>query len=102
MPNNGIDITTISEADVRVVFDGEVISVVGIMGTNLNVIVKHGNYFTVYSNLVNVRVKQGDKVKHKDIIGKVYTEKGAGSAVLHFEIWEGMNKQNPVQWIGKN
>ena len=100
--NNGIDITTVAEANVRNIFDGEVLRVVGIMGTNLTVMVKHGSYFTVYSNLVDVRVKQGDKVKHKDIIGKVYTEKGSKTAVLHFEIWEGMNKLNPVQWIGKN
>ena len=102
LPNNGIDITTIAEADVRAVFDGEVTYIIAIIGRNLNVLVRHGNYFTLYSNLVDVKVKQGDKVKHKDIIGKVFTEKGAGSAVLHFEIWEGRNSLNPVQWIVKN
>ena len=102
LPNNGIDITTVGGADVRVVFDGEVTNIIAIIGRNLNVIVKHGNYFTLYSNLVNVTVKKGDKVKLKDTIGKVYTEKGAKTAVLHFEIWEGMNKLNPEQWIGKN
>jgi len=102
LPNNGIDITTVAEADVRVIFDGEVTKIIAIIGGNLNVLVRHGSYFTVYSNLVDVRVKQGDKVKHKDVIGKVYTEKGSKTAVLHFEIWEGMNKLNPVQWIGKN
>ena len=102
LPNNGIDITTVGGADVRVIFDGEVLSVFGNLGTNLNIIVQHGNFFTVYSNLVNVKVKAGDKLKLKDTIGKVYTEKGAGSAVLHFEIWEGGKSLNPVLWIGKN
>ena len=102
MPNNGIDITTISEADVRVVFDGEVSFIGGIPGDNMHVLVRHGNYITVYSNLVNVTVKRGDKLKLKDTIGKVYTEKGAKTAILHFEIWEELNKLNPEQWIGKN
>ena len=102
LPNDGIDITTVGGADVRVVFDGVVSNVFGITGSNMNVLVKHGNYFTVYSNLVDVRVKQGDAVKHKDVIGKVYTEKGASSAVLKFQIWEGMNKLNPAQWITRN
>jgi len=103
LPNNGINITTVGEADVRVVFDGEVIAVVGIPG-DLFVLVRHGNYFTAYSNMVDVKVKKDDKLKSKDIIGKVYTEKGAKTAVLHFEIWEQSNTMNPVnpeQWILK-
>ena len=102
LENAGIDITTVGGADVRVVFDGEVRNVFTYLGSGMNVIVRHGNYFTVYSNLIDVKVKAGDMVKHKDVIGKVYTERGAGSAVLHFEIWEGLNKLNPEQWITKN
>jgi septal ring factor EnvC (AmiA/AmiB activator) len=102
MINNGIDITTIGSADVRAVFDGEVTGVGGIPGDNLFVLVRHGNYITVYQNLVDVTVKQGDKVKHKESIGKVYTEKGAKTAVLHFEIWEGTNKLDPELWMVKN
>jgi septal ring factor EnvC (AmiA/AmiB activator) len=102
MINNGIDITTIGSADVRAVFDGEVTGVGGIPGDNLFVLVRHGNYITVYQNLVDVAVKQGDKVKHKESIGKVFTEKGAKTAVLHFEIWEGTNKLDPELWMVKN
>ncbi|MDR1171202.1 MAG: peptidoglycan DD-metalloendopeptidase family protein [Bacteroidales bacterium] len=102
MINNGIDITTIGSADVRAVFDGEVTGVGGIPGDNLFIMVRHGNYITVYQNLVDVAVKQGDKVKHKENIGKVYTEKGAKTAVLHFEIWEGTNKLDPELWMMKN
>jgi murein DD-endopeptidase MepM/ murein hydrolase activator NlpD len=99
MENRGVDITTVGNATVRVVFDGEVTGVGGIVGDNMFVFVRHGNYFTVYQNLVDVTVKQGDKVKHKDVIGKIYTEKGAKTAVLHFEVWEGTNKLNPEQWM---
>jgi septal ring factor EnvC (AmiA/AmiB activator) len=102
MNNNGIDITTVGGAAVRVVFDGEVIRVGGILGDNMHVLVRHGNYITVYQNLVDVTVIQGDKVKHKEIIGKVYTEKGAKTSVLHFEIWEGATtKLDPELWMVK-
>jgi len=101
LPNNGIDITTVADSDVRVVFDGEVTQVVSYPG-NVLVLVRHGNYVTVYSNLASVTVKRGEKVKSRQTIGKVYTEKGAKTAVLHFEIWEIPNKPfNPEQWIAK-
>ena len=100
--NDGIDITTVGGASVRAVFDGEVSSIGAILGFNMFVTVRHGNYITVYANLVNVTVKKGDKVKSRQNIGKVYTERGATSSVLHFEIWEGVNKLDPEQWIVKN
>ena len=99
--NTGIDITTGGGSDVRVIFDGEVIGIMGILGYNLSVLVQHGNYFTAYQNLVDVTVKKGDKVKTKQSIGKIYTEKGTQAAVLHFEIWEGSNKLNPELWLMK-
>ena len=104
--NNGIDITTVAGATVRVVFDGEVIGIPIYPGYNITVLVQHGNYFTVYQNLVDVTVKKGDKLKSKQPIGKVYTERGANTSVLHFEIWEDNNKPpglklNPEQWISK-
>ena len=102
LPNNGIDITTVGGAKVRVVFEGEVLNIGGILGNNMFVLVQHGNYITVYSNLVDVTVKKGDKVKLKEAIGKVYTEKGANTAILHFEIWEANNPLNPELWISKN
>ena len=100
--NNGVDITTVSDAEVRAVFDGEVTSVGVIPGDNMFVLLRHGNYITLYHNLTDINVKIGDKIKTKDIIGKVYTDRGSQTAVLHFEIREGLNKQNPEQWIMKN
>ena len=102
LDNSGIDITTVSEASVRAVFDGEVSTIGGILGYNMFITVRHGNFITVYANLANIAVKQGDKVKSRQNIGKVYTERGANTAVLHFEIWEGLNKLNPELWIAKN
>ena len=100
--NNGVDITTVSGSEVRAVFDGEVRNVGVILGNNMYVLIRHGAYITVYQNLVDVTVKQGEKVKSKQSIGKVYTEKGAKTAVLHFEIREERNPLDPEQWIAKN
>jgi murein DD-endopeptidase MepM/ murein hydrolase activator NlpD len=99
--NSGIFISTVAGADVRSVFDGEVTRVFGIKGENIVVIVRHGDYFTLYHNLVDIRVKQGDKIKTKQTIGKVYTEKGSQNAVFQFQVWEGERKQNPENWLGK-
>ncbi|MDR2038810.1 MAG: peptidoglycan DD-metalloendopeptidase family protein [Bacteroidales bacterium] len=99
--SEGIDITTVANADVRAIFDGEVTRVWRIKGENITILLQHGNYRTVYMNVVDVTVKQGDKVKSKETIGKIYTEKGAKTAVLHFEIWEELKKVNPEQWIIK-
>ncbi len=99
--NDGIVITTEGGASVRAVFDGEVTWVSGILGENMQVFVRHGSYITVYQDLVSISVKQGDKIKFKETIGKVYTEKGAKTAVFHFGIWEGTNKLNPELWLVK-
>jgi septal ring factor EnvC (AmiA/AmiB activator) len=99
LDNNGIDITTVGNANVRAIFGGMVTRVVRIQGENIAIFVRHGNYISVYMNLVDIVVRQGDQVKTKDLIGKVYTEKGAKTAVLHFELWEETNKLNPEQWI---
>jgi septal ring factor EnvC (AmiA/AmiB activator) len=99
--SDAIDITTVGGASVRAVFDGEVTLVSGILGGNISVLVRHGNFISVYQNLVDVSVKQGDKVKIKETIGKVYTEKDAKTAVLRFGIWEEAKKQNPELWIMK-
>jgi len=96
--NNGIDIATSPGTVARSVFDGEVVSVVTITTTNIAVIIKHGEYFTVYSNLDEVVVKQGDRVKTKEAIGTVHTSL-KGITELHFEVWKGKTLQNPSKWI---
>jgi septal ring factor EnvC (AmiA/AmiB activator) len=99
--NSGIDITTVGNAEVRSVFEGIVTRVARINGENITILIRHGNFITVYMNLVDISVKQGDKVISKGTIGRVYTEKGSKTAVLHFEIWEETNKLNPEQWVIK-
>jgi len=99
--NNGIDIATTDGAKARAVFDGEVASVTKLTGANTVVIIRHGEYFTVYSNLENVTVKRGDRVKTKQNIGTVHTNKTEGKTELHFELLKEQVRQNPANWLAQ-
>jgi len=98
--SNGIDISTVQEMDVRAIFKGEVTVVSAILGANYTVIIKHGNYRSVYQNLVNVTVKPGDNVETKEVIGKVGVNV-ENESTLHFELWNGMDVVNPKNWLSK-
>ncbi len=98
--NNGIKISTEIGAPVRAVFKGVVSRVFGITGGNSAVIIRHGKYLSVYSNLLEVTVKKGDQVSAKQPIGKVYTDYGeGGKSILKFQIWQEDQKLNPEEWI---
>lgn len=97
--NNGIDIATEGGSAARAVFDGEVSRVIRIPYGNKAVLIRHGNYFTVYDNLVQVYVKEGDKVTTKQEIGLIFTDPKDGKTQLHFEIWLVDKVQNPQPWL---
>jgi len=97
--NNGIDILSAPGSQAKVIFDGEVSSVIFIANLNYVVIVRHGDYLTVYSNLENVSVKKGDKVKTRQSLGTVSTGQGESKSRLHFELWQGTIVMNPASWI---
>jgi len=97
--NNGIDITSVPGAKAKAIFNGEVSSVIFITNLNYVVIVRHGDYLTVYSNLEDVTVKKGDKVKTRQILGTISTGQGESKSRLHFELWQGTNVQNPAGWL---
>jgi murein DD-endopeptidase MepM/ murein hydrolase activator NlpD len=99
--NDGIDISTVQGAEARALFGGAVSKVVAILGANNTVIIRHGNFLTVYQNLVNVRVKPGDRVTVKQVLGTVFTEEESNSTMLHIEIWKELNKQNPEDWLSR-
>lgn len=99
--NPGVDIGTPSKSGVRAVFNGEVSTVVRIPGANRVVLIRHGNYFTVYSNLDEVYVKTGDKVSTKQSIGRVAADPETGESTLHFELWMDTNNQDPKPWLGR-
>jgi len=91
--NDGIDIATQKDADAKAVFNGVVAQVLKIPGANNAVIVKHGQYYSVYSNLNDVYVKKGEHVSTGDLIGK------PDSQMLNFQIWYKNKKLNPQKWL---
>ena len=101
--NNGIDISSPKNSQVRAVFEGEVTSVLSIPGAGKVVIIKHGNYRTVYSNLQDTYVKTGSKVSTKQAIGSLLVSDGSSVSVAHFEIHQVVGTLvqclNPSLWV---
>lgn len=100
--NKGIYIQCPKGSQARAVFDGEVTQTFSIAGSNKTVIIKHGIYRTVYSNLSKVTVKVGDKVKTKDNIGTIYSDPEDGDKTeLYFQVWKDRNIHNPENWLAR-
>ncbi len=100
IPNDGVNIVTGKGSNVRAVFKGTV-SGVATIGESKVVIIRHGNYLSVYSNLGEVYVQKGSTVTTKQSIGKVYCESGESTAELHFEIRKESTPLNPSLWISQ-
>jgi len=96
--NSGVDINSSKGAKVRSIFEGRVTKVIVIMN-KYAIIIQHGEYFTVYSNLKEVAVKSGDMVTTKQVLGMVQTDDDDGKSEVHLEIWKGSNKMDPEGWI---
>ena len=97
--NNGVDITTQPNSLVKAVFNGKVSKIMSFPNLNNVVIVRHGEYLSVYSNLEVVNVKEGQEVTTRQPIGKVHTNADEQKTELHFEIWKGKMIQNPESWL---
>lgn len=98
IPNDGLDIRTEIDSNVRAVFDGTVTKVTTMPGYGGTIIIKHGEYYTLYSKLRTIGIKSGQKVSAKEIIGQVATD-ADGRAEVHFQTWKGLQKMNPSSWI---
>ncbi len=97
--NNGINIVTALNEPARSIFGGEVTRVMVVPNFNNVVIIRHGEYLSVYSNLEKVFVKKGDMVNAGQELGIVFAPHDKQKAELHFEIWKGKNQLNPSLWI---
>jgi septal ring factor EnvC (AmiA/AmiB activator) len=101
--NNGVDITTVKGSTVRAVYEGDVSSVIVIPGAGKAVIIAHGNYRTIYSNLQETYVKAGDHVSVKQEIGALLVNR-SGNSEVHFEIRKittdgQISNINPTYWL---
>lgn len=98
--NEGIDIKVSRNFQVRAIFNGQVKKIFSIPGANTSIILRHGHYLTVYSNLSDVHVKVGDFVKSGTYIADVFTMKNhEKNAILHLRIYEENKTLNPEQWL---
>ncbi|GAB5417571.1 MAG: peptidoglycan DD-metalloendopeptidase family protein [Crocinitomicaceae bacterium] len=101
--NRGIDISAPKNAQVRAVFEGEVTSVLNIPGAGKVVIIKHGNYRTVYSNLQDTYVTVGQTISTKKVIGSLLSKQDQSISVAHFEIHKVVGSSvtclNPSLWV---
>lgn len=99
LDNKGIDIKGKPGAQARAIFDGEVSAIFQYNGLN-NILVRHGNYISVYCNLSSVSVAKGSKVGARTVLGTVHTD-SSGNAVLHFQLRKETAKLNPELWLGR-
>lgn len=97
--NSGVEITTENGASARSVFGGEVTKVIKLSPLNIAVFIQHGDYFTVYQNLISVNVSVGDKVSTKQNIGKIRTNGDTGKTILKFLILQNTTYNNPASWL---
>lgn len=101
MFNNGIEICTSMGSQARAVFEGEVTGIaVSPTGGKL-VIIRHGEYLSVYSNLAEVSVKTGEKIAVKQSIGTVLHNDDEGKSSLNFQLWKGQKTMDPASWLVK-
>ena len=101
LDNKGIDIQGRPGAQARAIFDGKVAAVFQLNGL-FNVLIRHGDYISVYCNLSSASVKAGDSVSTKQSIGQVFSD-GAdnGRTVLHFQLRREKEKLNPEPWLNR-
>lgn len=99
--NGGIDIQAQAGADAFAVFLGEVTFIAAFPGYNNCIIVRHGSYFTLYANIQQIYVKQGQKIATGQALGKIFLDTDTNNSLLHFQLWKGKSKLNPEPWLNR-
>lgn len=98
--NNGVDFTLPGPENVHCVYEGEVVGVTFIPGFENMIIIRHGNYYTVYSRIKEVTVSKGQKVKRGQTLGRVGPD-AEGNTEFHFELWKEKSKLDPESWFNR-
>lgn len=99
--NNGVEIATAKGSSARAVFAGVVTGITTVPGIGKIVILRHGEYLSVYSNLNEVFVKEGEKISLKQTIGSVSYDADDNRTAMNFQIWKGQKILNPEEWLYK-
>ena len=100
--NNGIDIMVSRNTQVKAVFNGTVSRILSVPSLNKVVIIRHGEYLTVYTNLDEVNVVSGQSVSTQQVIGKAHYDPDEGKSELNFQIWKGKAILNPQPWLSSH
>ena len=99
--HSGVKIATEKNAEVRAVFNGVVSSIHVMKRGNPTILIRHGDYLTIYHNLAKLYVKTGDKIKTGQVIGEVFSNKTTGETLLDFRIYKNNLKLNPESWLAR-
>lgn len=99
--NDGVSIRTAKSAEVKAIFRGEVTAVVSIPGMQKAIIVRHGQYLTVYAHLETVSVSKGSKIETGQTIGSVHFDEEENKAEVQLQVWRGTTKIDPSPWLAK-
>ncbi len=97
--NKGVNIAGQRGADVAAVFEGSVTRIFSLPGYNNCVMVRHGDYITLYANMASVSVKNGDKISLGQRLGRIADSSNNDDNFLHFEVWHQTTNLNPEQWL---
>ena len=97
--SNGIHIATNQNSDAKAIFEGTVLAIqLGSAGEK-TVMLLHGNYISLYSNLETISVQKGQRVSLNQTLGRIHTDKVTGKTILKFQIWRDTSKENPKSWL---
>lgn len=99
--SGGVEFATVASAPVRAIFKGKVENIWFYPVIGNNIIVKHGDYFTLYSNVDEVKTEIGAEIKAGQIVGTAGTDPVSGKSTVHLEVWKGVNKLDPSKWLIK-
>jgi len=99
--HSGIKIATEVNADVKAIFNGVVSSIHVMKRGNPTILIRHGDYITIYHNLSKLYVKKGDQITTGQVIGKVFSNKITGETLLDFRIYKNNLKLNPESWLAR-
>jgi septal ring factor EnvC (AmiA/AmiB activator) len=99
--NDGVSIRTAKSAEVKAIFRGEVTAVVSVPGMQKAIIVRHGQYLTVYAHLETVSVSKGSKIETGQTIGSVHFDEEENKAEVQLQVWRGTTKIDPSPWLAK-
>lgn len=99
--SNGVRIDTEKSGKARAIFEGTVSEIIVLKGSNKAVMLRHGDYISIYNNLTNIYVKRGDDVSINQELGEIANSSSTGKTTLHFVLYKNNEKLNPENWLYK-